>query len=64
MSRKKSSAQPNYTRADVEAAVRNLVAKGLVVAREDANGKVTYFPADSAPPPGPLSSNPKGAGLK
>jgi hypothetical protein len=50
MSRRKSSAKPNYSRADVEAALRNLIRKGLVVAREDINGKVVYFTTESAPP--------------
>lgn len=50
MSRSKSSAKPRYSRADVEAALRNLIRKGLVVAREDINGKVTYFTTECAPP--------------
>jgi hypothetical protein len=50
MSRRKSSAKQKHTRADVEAAIQNLIRKGLVVAREDINGKVVYFSSDSAPP--------------
>lgn len=54
MSSRKLSANPKYSRADVEAAVRNLVRKGLVVAREDTNGKVVYFAIGRGPPPGPF----------
>jgi hypothetical protein len=43
-----------YTKADVEAAAQNLVRKGLLVARQDANGKTMYFTPESAPPPGPF----------
>jgi hypothetical protein len=50
MSGKKSSARSK----DAQAAVGNLLAKGLVVARQDVNGKVVYFPADCAPSPGPF----------
>ncbi len=50
MSRKKPSSKPNYSRADVEAAMRNLVRKGLVVAREGVDGKVVYFTTEFAPP--------------
>jgi hypothetical protein len=49
MSHKKLSAQPKHSGADVEAALQNLIRKGLVVARRDVNGKVTYFTTDSAP---------------
>ncbi|MGY3618429.1 hypothetical protein ACVJGD_004625 [Bradyrhizobium sp. USDA 10063] len=49
MSRKKTSAE--YSKADMQVAVQNLIAKGLVVARE-VNGKVRYFAAEYAPPPG------------
>ena len=52
MSRRKTSAKPKYTRADVQAAVKNLIRRGLIVERTDINGKVVYFPTDSAPPPG------------
>jgi hypothetical protein len=54
MSRKKLSANRKHSRADVEAAVRNLVRKGLVVAREDINGKVVYFAVGHEPPSGPF----------
>jgi len=52
VSRRKTSAKPKYTRADVQAAVKNLIRRGLIVERTDINGKVVYFPTDSAPPPG------------
>ena len=54
MSRKKSSAKPRYTRADVELALRNLIRKGKVVAREDVNGQVVYFVSETAPPNEPF----------
>jgi hypothetical protein len=54
MSRKKSSAKPRYTRADVEVALQNLIGNGLIVAREDINGKVVYFPTECAPPLDPF----------
>ena len=50
MSRRKSSAKPRYSSADVEAVLRNLIRRGLVVAREDINGTVAYFTTESAPP--------------
>lgn len=54
MSRKKSSAKPRYTRADVEAALQNLTRKGKIVARQDVNGQVVYFTPECAPPNKPF----------
>jgi len=54
MSRKKPLANSKYTKADVEAAVRNLVRKGLIIAQEDLDGKVVYLPIDRGPPSGPF----------
>jgi hypothetical protein len=42
--------QGENSKADVEAAMRNFIRRGLVVAREDVNGKVSYFPTECAPP--------------
>jgi hypothetical protein len=46
----RSGGKPNYPRTDVEAVLPNLIQKGLVVAREDINGKVAYFATELAPP--------------
>jgi hypothetical protein len=54
MSRKKSSAKPRYTRADVEVALQNLVKKGKIVARQDINGQTVYFVPECAPPNAPF----------
>jgi hypothetical protein len=53
LSRKKSSTKSKHSKADLQAAVQNLIARGLVVARE-VNGKRTYFATEHAPPPDPL----------
>jgi hypothetical protein len=54
MARKKSSLGLDYSAPDVQAAVRNLIKKGMVVARQDVNGKVVYFATEFAPPLGPF----------
>jgi hypothetical protein len=36
------------SRADIEAKLRNLIDKGLVVARTDSDGKLRYFQIDEA----------------
>jgi hypothetical protein len=54
MSRKRSSDKSELTRAEVEAAMKSLLRKGLIVARTDVNGQVVYFTHECAPPPGPF----------
>jgi DNA-binding MarR family transcriptional regulator len=34
---------PKYSRADIEEALRNLVRKGLVITKEDEDGRTRYF---------------------
>lgn len=48
MLRTKSS-NKKYSRADVEAALQNLIKKGLVVTRTDADGRIRYIDAQEAP---------------
>ena len=46
---------PKYSRADIEAALRNLIRKGLVVTKEDDNDRTRYVA-------NPLASVPESKG--
>jgi hypothetical protein len=53
---------PKYSRADIEEALRNLIRKGLVVTKEDEDGRTRYFvnPLASVPESkGRLSLSPR-----
>jgi hypothetical protein len=54
MARIKPMAQRDLSRSDVRAALRNLVERGLVVARTNVDGKAVYFCPEFAPPLGPF----------
>jgi hypothetical protein len=41
---------PRYSRAEIKAAIRNLVKKGLVVIDRDMKGRTVYSVAEPAPP--------------
>jgi hypothetical protein len=52
---------PKYSRADIEEALRNLVRKGLVITKEDEDGRTRYFanPLASVPELKRLSLSPR-----